>query len=319
LKKLELSLPGGCISVQEIIKDLFFIERGYLNANHFVYRAKNSVLIDTGYVSDFATTEKMITSLGINLEDVRQIISTHCHCDHIGGNRIIQQRSDCDIAMHRIGKHFIDAKDDWSTWWTYYNQKADFFNCTHALEDGDTIAVGPHEFLVIYTPGHSADGIVLYHPKEKVLLSSDTLWQNDLPVMTIRIEGSRALFSLKESLEKIESLDVQRVYPGHGKPFTRFKEAVSLCKNKIDLYQKHPERIGTDLLKKITIYTLMTQKTVTADTFFDHLMRTWWFKETVDLYFNKAYETKYRQIIESFLERGIINQKEGQFSTTVKP
>jgi glyoxylase-like metal-dependent hydrolase (beta-lactamase superfamily II) len=316
---LELSLPGGCISVQEIIKDLFFIERGYLNANHFVYRAKNSVLIDTGYVSDFATTEKMITSLGINLEDVRQIISTHCHCDHIGGNRIIQQRSDCDIAMHRIGKHFIDAKDDWSTWWTYYNQKADFFNCTHALEDGDTIAVGPHEFLVIYTPGHSADGIVLYHPKEKVLLSSDTLWQNDLPVITIRIEGNRALFSLKESLEKIESLDVQRVYPGHGKPFTRFKEAVSLCKNKIDLYLKHPERIGTDLLKKITIYTLMMHKTFTADIFFDHLMGTWWFKETVDLYFDKAYETKYRQIMESFLERGIINQKEGQLSTTVKP
>jgi hydroxyacylglutathione hydrolase len=305
--------------VQEIMKDLFFIERGYLNANHFVYRAEHPVLIDTGYVSDFDITEKMITSLGVNIEDVRQIISTHCHCDHIGGNRMIQQRSGCDIAMHRIGKHFIDTKDDWSTWSAYYNQKADFFNCTQALEDGDAIFIGPHEFQVIYTPGHAADGIVLYHPREKVLLSSDTLWQNDLPVITIRIEGSRALFSLKESLEKIESLDVDRVYPGHGKPFTRFKDAVSLCKGKIDLYLKHPERIGTDLLKKIMIYTLMMHKTVPADTFFDHLMKTWWFKETVDLYFDKAYETKYRQILESFLERGIVNQKEGQFSTTVKP
>ena len=147
--------------VQKIMKDLFFIERGYLNANHFVYRAKKPVLIDTGYVSDFNTTEKMITSLGVNLKDVQQIISTHCHCDHIGGNRTIQQQSNCDIAMHRIGKYFIDTKDDWSTWWTYYNQKADFFNCTQTLEDGDLIFIGPHEFQVIYTPGHSADGIVL--------------------------------------------------------------------------------------------------------------------------------------------------------------
>jgi len=307
------------MSVQEIMKDFFFVERGYLNANHFVYCAENPVLIDTAYVSDFDITEEMITSLGVNIEDICQIISTHCHCDHIGGNRIIQQRSGCDIALHRIGKYFIDTKDDWSTWWTYYDQKADFFKCTHALEDGDVIIIGPHEFQVIYTPGHSADGIVLYNPKEKVLLSSDTLWQNDLPVITIRIEGSRALFSLKESLEKIESLDVSRVYPGHGKPFTQFSDAVSLCKEKIDLYLKYPERMGTDLLKKIMIYTLMMRKSVPADTFFDHLMGTWWFKETVDLYFDNAYETKYRQILESFLERGIVKQKQGRFFTTVKP
>ena len=77
--------------------------------------------------------------------------------------------------------------------------------------------------------------------------------------------------------------------------------------------------MGTDLLKKIMIYTLMMHLSVQADTFFDHLMGTWWFKETVDLYFDKAYEKKYRQILDSFLERGIVKQKGGQFFTTVKP
>jgi hypothetical protein len=60
-------------------------------------------------------------------------------------------------------------------------------------------------------------------------------------------------------------------------------------------------------------------KTFQADTFFEHLMNTWWFKETVDLYFNKAYEKKYQQILSGFLERGIIKQKGGWFFTTVKP
>ena len=307
------------MSVQEIMKDLFFIERGYLNANHFVFRGECPVLIDTGYVSDFDVTEKMISSLGVGLDDVRQIISTHCHCDHIGGNRIIQERSGCDIAMHRIGRYFIDTRDSWSTWWKYYGQQADFFNCTQSLEDGDLICIGPHEFQVLYTPGHSADGTVLYNPKERVLLSSDTLWENDLPVITIRIEGNRALFSLQASLEKIESLDIKRVYPGHGAPFIDFKGAVSRCKEKINKYMRHPERIGTDLIKKIMIYTLLMHKTLQADAFFHHLMGTCWFKETVDLYFNKAYENKYQQILGGFLKRGIVQQKGGTFFTTVKP
>ena len=303
----------------EIMNDLFFIERGFLNANHFVHRSEKPILIDTGYTADFDVTELLIKDIGVNLSHTHLIISTHTHTDHIGGNKIVQDRSGCGIALHKVGKYFMDTQDDWATWWKYYNQDADFFNCTRALDDGDFIPIGPHEFQVIYTPGHSADGIVLYNPKEKALLSSDTLWQNALPVITIRIEGSRALFSLKESLEKIESLNVERVYPGHGKPFIRFKEAVSLCKGKIDLYLKHPEHIGTDLLKKIMIYTLMMHLSVQADTFFDHLMGTWWFKETVDLYFDKAYETKYQQILKSFLERGIVKQKGGQLFTTVKP
>ncbi len=83
----------------EILKDLFFIERGFLNGNHFVYRSDTPVLIDTGYISGFDETEKSITRLGVKLPDISLIISTHTHCDHIGGNHRIQQKSGCDIAL----------------------------------------------------------------------------------------------------------------------------------------------------------------------------------------------------------------------------
>ena len=83
----------------EILKDLFFIERGFLNGNHFVYRSDSPVLIDTGYISGFAETEKSITELGVTLSDVSLIVSTHTHCDHIGGNNRIQQKSGCEKAL----------------------------------------------------------------------------------------------------------------------------------------------------------------------------------------------------------------------------
>ena len=47
----------------EIMEDLFFIQRGYLNGNHFVYRSADPVLIDTAYVSDFPTTAALIQRL----------------------------------------------------------------------------------------------------------------------------------------------------------------------------------------------------------------------------------------------------------------
>ena len=38
--------------IQEILQEFFFIHRGYLNANHFVYRGQTPVLIDIGYLID---------------------------------------------------------------------------------------------------------------------------------------------------------------------------------------------------------------------------------------------------------------------------
>ena len=303
----------------EILKDLFFIERGYLNANHFVYRSESPVLIDTGYIADFSETEKLITDLGVILSDISLIINTHTHCDHIGGNRIIQQRSGCDIALHEVGRYFIDTLDDWSTWWRYYNQDADFFTVTRTLQDGEVIAIGPHEFQVIYTPGHASDGIVLYNRREKVLISSDTLWENDSAVMTLRVEGSRALFHMRESLEKLESLDVNRIYPGHGRPFSDLKGAIAKSKEKIEKYIRDRDTIGNDLIKKIIVYTLLMKKSIKESEFFQHLMDTYWFKETVDLYFNGEYEIKYDEIMDTFLKRDVVRRSSGSLFTTVKP
>jgi glyoxylase-like metal-dependent hydrolase (beta-lactamase superfamily II) len=304
--------------VTEIMEDLFFVERGYLNGNHFVYRSDEAVLIDTGYVSDFEETERAITALGVAPERVRLIVATHTHCDHIGGNRIIQERSGCEIAMHRVGKHFMDTRDDWGTWWRYFGHDADFFHCDRVLEDGDRVLVGPHEFEVLYTPGHASDGIVLYNPAEKVLISSDTLWEDDMAVLTIRVEGSAAPFAMLDSLDRLERLDVKTVYPGHGRPFSDKTSAVADTRKRLKSFLENPKRIGDDLLKKITVFTLMIERETDEETFFEHLMETHWFKETVEFYFSGDYETKYRDIMADFFSRGIVKRKNGKIFTTVK-
>lgn len=316
--KGRVSKEGVSMGPIEILADLFFVQRGYLNGNHFVYRGEEAVLIDSAYRADFADTERFISDVGVDLSQVRLIVNTHCHCDHVGGNRIIQEKSGCDIAMHEIGKYFIDSRDSWSTWWQYYVQEAEFFQCAIGLKGGDVIPIGPHEFRVIYTPGHSADGIVLYHEKERLLISSDTLWENDLAVMTIRVEGSRAIFSLMESLGKLQRLDVKMVYPGHGEPFSNVDSALEKTKEQLLQYLENPKCIGNDLIKKIIIYTLMMKREADEETFFPYLMTTPWFVETVDLYFDGNYEKKYQDAMQGFLKRGIVKRKDGRIFTTVK-
>ena len=303
----------------EIAEDLFFIQRGYLNANHFVYRGKRPVLIDTGYRADYAKTVGLLKSTGVSPETVSLIVNTHCHCDHVGGNRRIQQSSGCDIAVHRVGKHFIDNRNDWATWWRYYRQEADFFRCTRALDHGEQLSIGPHRFEVIHTPGHAADGIVLYCRKSRILISSDTLWKKDMAVMTLPVEGSRALLEMTESLEKIAALDVDTVYPGHGPPFSDMAGAIDRCRARLQDFIADPARIGADVMKKIMIYTLLMHRQVDADRFFDLIREAPWFDDTVRRYFDEDSRRVYHRHLSELKKRSLVRENEGVLTTSVAP
>jgi len=301
----------------EIMDGFFFIQRGYLNSNHFVYRSPEPILIDTGYITHFEETERQLIKLGVDPSQVRLIVCTHTHWDHIGGNRIIQDRSGCEIAQHSIGKYFEDTHNDWATWSKYFDQKAEFFDCTCPLEDGDVVDIGPYAFRVIYTPGHASDGIVLYNEKNRVLISSDTLWEQDMVVLNIRIEGSTAPHRLLESLEKVESLEVKMVYPGHGSPFKDFRGAIERSRVRIQGYLKDKSKIVIDLSKKILVYTLLMKPGFPETSFLDYLMTTHWFPETVDFYIGGDYRAFYDNILSELIQRKVIMKDQGKLFAQV--
>jgi hypothetical protein len=55
------------MTVEEILPNLFLVQRGYLNANHFVFRGDRPVLIDTAYLAHFDQTKQIISALGVDL------------------------------------------------------------------------------------------------------------------------------------------------------------------------------------------------------------------------------------------------------------
>jgi len=305
--------------IHEITTNLFFIERGWLNANHFVFNGRQKVLIDTGYIGGLEDTGRIIEAVGVRLKDVDLIVSTHSHCDHIGGNRSIQEISGCRTAMHRIDKHFIDSRDDWATWLRYYDQEADFFNVDIALNDADTLYLDDLELDVIHTPGHAAGMISLYAPEEKFLISSDACWDGDLGALTPRVEGTIAPFLALDSLDRLAELEIHRMYPGHGPPIEEPASAIRRCKEKLYRFLDEPSRIGNDQLRKLFVYVLMMKGGYPVDSFLDYLLSTPWYRETVDLYFNKAYEKVCARTLEWLLQRKSIYIQSGRYFAAIRP
>jgi hydroxyacylglutathione hydrolase len=302
-----------------IRKNLFFIQRGWLNGNHFVFDGDTKALIDTGYKTDLQTTIRLIEQTGFNVADTEIIISTHSHCDHIGGNHAIQKQTGCRIMMHPIEKFFMDHRNGWFTWWRYYDQEADFYRVTDTLEDGACFKLDDLALEVIHTPGHASGGIALYAPKEQFLISGDALWDGDIGALTPRIEGNNCLFLALQSLDRLASLKVRRVFPGHGPPFTDFRSALARTRARLEMFVRDPSLMGLDQIKKIMVYILMMKKGFPEDEFFHYLMQTPWYRETVDLFFEAGYRRIYDKIMAGFLEKETVVIDDGQYRTTVQP
>jgi len=196
---------------------------------------------------------------------------------------------------------------------------AEFFQPTRSLADGQVVQVGPHTFEVIHTPGHASDGLVLYNRRARMLLSSDTLWEKDFPVMTLAVEGDLAVETMLASLAKIAGLKVDQVYPGHGAPFDDFQGAFQRARTRLERFQDDPNRVGWDVIRKIIVYTIMMKRRVAIDTFYDHLMRTQWYPDTVDRYFAGDYQSVFDQTMTDFHHRHIIELDGQDWVTTVRP
>ncbi|MEW6172221.1 MAG: MBL fold metallo-hydrolase [Bacillota bacterium] len=304
--------------IEKITDNLFFIERGWLNGNHFVFNGKTKALIDTGYKKDVDVTLRLIKETGLEPANVELIISTHSHCDHIGGNRIIQGLSGCEIGMHPFDRYFVETKNDWYTWWRYYDQEADFFAVNRSFEDGDVIRLDDIELVVIHTPGHAAGQISLYSPEHRFLIAADVVWDGDFGVLTTRIEGISSPFLQQKSLDKIASLQISTIYPGHGGRIDDPKRAIHRCQKRLESFLSDPQRLGRDQIKKIILYTLLAKSGIPEGEFFAYLMKTRWFPEVVDLYFEGRYKAVYEDVIAELIKKKLIIRNQDMLVATLK-
>jgi len=143
----------------------------------------------------------------------RMLLNTHCHLDHVFGNKFVAETWELTLQLHEKEKPLLDYAP---TSGLVYNMP--FVNYVGAyiyLEAGDIIKLGEDELSVIEAPGHSPGHICFYCVKQNFIISGDVLFnrsigRTDLP-------GGDHETLLKNIREKLFVLpDETVVYSGHG-------------------------------------------------------------------------------------------------------
>lgn len=205
-----------------------------------------ATIIDTGVGTNQAFTRlsEQLGSIGLDVADLRRIILTHLHGDHIGlvdrvrsisGAIVHAHRSAVDIKRRRMGggsRAFEDIRDELKLLGgsRYLNvftglerairRPRPTLSIDEPLDDGELLELGDSTLKVFWTPGHAPEHICLYDLEKQILFSGDHV----LPKITSHIslhtyqEGD-PLRDYLRSLDRLHGLPVKVVLPAHEHVF----------------------------------------------------------------------------------------------------
>lgn len=182
---------------------------GPIMANCFILgceETRKAAVIDPG-----DETDKILLSLASEQLTVEQIINTHCHFDHAGGNKKMKDATGAPLVLHALEIPVLENLESSAARWGLAMEASPAPDRTVA--DGDTITFGNITLKVIHTPGHSPGGICLQ--AGDVLFAGDTLFAGSIG--RTDFPGGDHQTLLSSIREKLFSMDDDvRVYCGHG-------------------------------------------------------------------------------------------------------
>jgi hydroxyacylglutathione hydrolase len=167
-------------------------------ANSFIY---GTVLVDAGVLP---------MDVEPYADGIETIVLTHAHYDHTAHVAEIARMCDADVCIHE--QDASGLLSDTLSLAMLFGGRSPGIVPDVTLQEGDRI--GPLQ--VLHTPGHTPGCICLFDADRRILFSGDTVFTGgsfgryDFP------GGDRA--ALAASLERLATLDVEGLYPGHGEP-----------------------------------------------------------------------------------------------------
>lgn len=176
--------------------------------SYLIINDKEAVLIDVGFEPD-VIAEYLIAN---NLE-LKAILLTHAHLDHIGGLEEIRDRFNVDVYIHKNEAEWLGNP--------VFNGSKDlpFFGeikckpTNKLILDNEELVFGEIKIKAIFTPGHTPGGVS--YLINKWLFTGDTLFNNSIGRTDLWGGNYKQLIdSIKNRLLKLSN--EVTVYPGHG-------------------------------------------------------------------------------------------------------
>lgn len=178
---------------------------------------KEAVVIDPGcfYDEEKQTLKNFILSNGLQ---VKHLLNTHLHLDHIFGNPFMLQEFGLSASANQADEFWIDEAPKQSRMFGFRLQEAPV-PLGHYINDGDRITFGQTTFEAIHVPGHSPGSLVYYCETNHCMFSGDVLFQGSIG--RADLEGGNFNELVDRIRNRLFTLPNETVvYPGHGAPTT---------------------------------------------------------------------------------------------------
>lgn len=194
-----------------------FTFSSFMTNCYLCHEQGEAVIIDASCQTE-AEREEVVAVIDEYDLEVRHLLLTHAHVDHIFGCRFFEERYGQRFKAHEASVPFVERAGEQATAFGVELEPPSVPN-TH-LDEGDTISFGGATFEILHTPGHSPDSICFVHRPSKQAVTGDVLFQNSIGRTQGLPQTSRTelLRSIKEKLLPLG--DDFTIFPGHGPPTT---------------------------------------------------------------------------------------------------
>jgi hydroxyacylglutathione hydrolase len=184
---------------------------GMLQCNCSIFgdeQSRQAVVIDPG-----DEIEEIQAILAKHRLQVKAIVITHAHIDHIGGAQKLKAATGAPVYMNANDQGLYDDLDMQAGWLGMKTPEKTSIDVN--ARDGDSLTLGAAEFHVLHTPGHTQGSISLWIPAENKVVAGDTLFRDSIG--RTDLPGGNPRQILRSIHEKLMPLDDKTVViPGHG-------------------------------------------------------------------------------------------------------
>jgi len=134
-----------------IVGNIYYV--GALNiASYLIATPQGHILIDTGTTEMHDAIARSIEQLGYRVSDVRILLASHAHFDHIEGHALMQRRTGAQVmAMTGDAEALENGHDTSALGAIGWEPVA----VSRRLKDGDTVMLGGTTLRAIHAPGHT--------------------------------------------------------------------------------------------------------------------------------------------------------------------
>lgn len=180
---------------------------------YLLYNEHNEcIIIDPGCYYDHEKDE-LQSFINTNKLQPKILMNTHCHLDHVFGNKFIAEEYNLKLKAHTLEQPILEMAP---TSGLMFNLPFDsYMGDVIFLEEGDVVSLRDDELKVIHAPGHSPGSICFYCEKQKFIIGGDVLFKNSIGRTDLPYGSHEDLIrNIKEKLFILPE-DVI-VYSGHG-------------------------------------------------------------------------------------------------------